>query len=267
MLNSTQQEQIIALYKSGKSINNIAKKLQISWDTVKRTLVKKNIELIPSLNQYGKKQTFNNLFSAVDNYETAYWLGFLYADGSIRGGTRNEICLELKEEDYETIKQFHKFCNNNNTIREHIIERDGKSFKSYVSSFSDAQVKANLIKLGCVPKKSLILQCPTEEQVPKEFFNDFLRGYFDGDGYGRFDLINHKYDIVILGTQEFLTGVVKRADLNNVADIKATATKVFKLVIYGKQDVYNFLQMLYDNDHPALMRKKHIFLQAKDSGI
>lgn len=266
MLNQKQKDFILENYKNGKSINFIAKEIGISWDTVKRFLLKEKISLNKNLNQFQKEQNLNFLFEKVDNYETAYWLGFLCADGSIRSGTRNEISLDLKEEDLETVKAFHSFCNNKNNIREHIIKRNGKEFKSYVSSFSNKKVKENLIKLGCTPKKSLTLEFPSEEQVPQEFLYDFMRGYFDGDGYGRYDLEKHKYDIVILGTENFLKGAAARLGISDIVKIQSTNTKVFSLIFYGKENVYNFLKNLYDNDRIALNRKKQIFLQAQ-SGL
>lgn len=266
MLNQKQKDFILENCKNGKSINSIAKEIGVSWGTVKRFLLKEEISLSKNLNQFQKEQDLSSLFEKVDNYKTAYWLGFLYADGSIRSGTRNEISLDLKEEDLETIKAFHSFCNNKNNIREHIIKRNGKEFKSYVSSFSNKKVKENLIKLGCVPKKSLILEFPTEEQVPQDFLYDFMRGYFDGDGYGRYDLDKHKYDIVILGTENFLKGAAARLGILDMVKIQPTNTKVFSLTLYGKENVYNFLKNLYDNDKTALSRKKQIFLQAQ-SGL
>jgi len=266
MLNQTQKDFILENYNNGESINCIAKKMNVSWDTVKRFLIKENVSLQKNLNQFQKEQHLDSLFEKIDNDEAAYWLGFLYADGSIRSGTRNEITLDLKEEDLDTIKAFHAFCHNQNNIREHTIKRNGKEFKSYVSGFSNKQVKENLINLGCVPKKSLTLTFPSEQQVPNEFLYDFIRGYFDGDGYVRYDTQNHKYDIVILGTEQFLQGVVKRLDLLEIAKIQPTQSKAFSLAIYGKEHVYNFLKNLYDNDKIALKRKKQIFLQAQ-SGL
>lgn len=266
MLNQKQKDFILENYKNGKSINFIAKEIGISWDTVKRFLLKEEISLNKNLNQFQKEQDLSSLFEKVDNYKTAYWLGFLYADGSIRSGTRNEISLDLKEEDLEIIKAFHSFCNNKNNIREHTIKRNGKEFKSYVSSFSNKKVKENLIKLGCTPKKSLTLEFPSGDQVPQEFLYDFMRGYFDGDGYGRYDLEKHKYDIVILGTENFLKGAAARLGISDIVKIQSTNTKVFSLTFYGKENVYNFLKNLYDNDRIALNRKKQIFLQAQ-SGL
>lgn len=266
MLDQKQKNFILENYREGKSINAISKELKISWETVKNYLLRENIKLEKNINQFQKEQKLDYLFEKVADEDTAYWLGFLYADGSIRSGNRNEISLDLKEEDLEIIKAFHSFCNNKNKIRKHIIRRDDKEFISYVSSFSNKKVKENLIKLGCFPKKSLILKCPTEEQVPDIFFYDFVRGYFDGDGYARYDIENHKYDIVIIGTESFLNGIVKRLNLADIAKVSATDSKIYALTIYGKNNVYNFLKNMYDNNKIALKRKKQIFLKAQ-SGL
>lgn len=262
MLKQEEKNYILENYKNGKSINLISKELNVSWDTVKRFLIKENIVLNKKINQFQEEQNFDSLFEKVNSPETAYWLGFLYADGTIRSGSRNEISLTLKEEDFEAVKNFHNFCNNKNKIRENIIKRNGKEYISYASSFSSKKVKENLIKLGCVPKKSLILECPTEEQVPQIFIYDFVRGYFDGDGYARYDLQKHKYDIVILGTENFLNNLAKRIGILEKVKIQPTQTKVFSLSFYGKDFVYSFLEKLYNNDRIALKRKKEIFLQA-----
>lgn len=266
MLSNEQKQYILDKYQSGISINSIANNLGVSWDTVKRFLLKENISLVKNVNQYKKQQNLDYLFQKIDSHDAAYWLGFLYADGNIRSN-RNEISLELKEEDFKAIQNYHIFCNNHNTIREHIIKRNGIEYKSYVSSFSNKQVKENLKNLGCIPKKTLILDFPSYKQVPDEFLWDFIRGYFDGDGYCRFDLKNHKYDIVILGTEKFLNGLLERTELENIAKINSTATKIFSLNIYKKENVFDFLKKMYDNNFQALERKKNIFLQVLNSGL
>ena len=141
----------------------------IDWSTVKRDLVSRNVEIQKTRNQYKSSNGISNmLFKEINDNDSAYWLGFLYADGSIRKD-RNEITLDLQEQDRKTIEDFHSYCGNKNLIREHNINRNGKNYKSYVSGFSNAIVKKNLINLGCVPKKSLTLTFPNEQQVPQEY--------------------------------------------------------------------------------------------------
>ena len=256
---------IIELYtQKTKSINQIAKEVKCSWDTVKKVLLKNNIDIQKQINQFGSGNNIDsNLFSKINNAAAAYWLGFLYADGSIKKD-KNEIALELKEEDIKTVQDFHNYCKNNNTIRKHIIKRNGKEYISYVSSFSNAEVKQNLAKLGCTPQKSLILTFPTEEQVPQEFIYDFVRGYIDGDGYIQYDFNKHRYRIVICGTKEFLKGLINRLELFEYTSIdKDYNSNIYLLTISNKENVYSLLEKIYDNSEYHLERKFKIYADAK----
>ena len=256
---------VVEKYKNqSKSINQIAKELGISWSTVKKDLISQNVEINKKCNQYSYSNGISDeLFRIINDSDTAYWLGLLYADGSIRKD-RNEISLDLKEADYDTIKDFHSFCKNKNSIREHRITRNGQGFKSYVSSFSNAQVKRNLERLGCVPKKSLILKFPDEQQVPTSFIYDFVRGYIDGDGYIEFNSAKRKYRIVICGTEDFLKGLMLRLDLFEGCSItKDNNSNIFLLNIGQKALVFDLLEKLYENSTYHLNRKYNIYLEAK----
>ena len=99
-------------------------------------------------------------FNKIDTEEKAYWLGFLYADGSV-GSKEDKIELGLAEKDLKHIEKFRDFMNITNKIS--YRERT----KSYRMSFRSIQCKQDLINKGCVPKKSLILNFPNENQVTK----------------------------------------------------------------------------------------------------
>lgn len=247
-----------------KSINEISKTLKISWQTVKNYLIENNIEIQKNRNQYSIGNTIKkNLFKNIDDSDSAYWLGLLYADGNIRKD-KNEISLCLKAQDLQTIKDFHNYCNNNNTIREQKAHKNNKTYLSYVSSFSSKEVKENLINKGCVPKKSLVLKFPTEAQVPLKYIYDFLRGYIDGDGYIQYDFKKHRYRICICGTEDFLKGILNKLNLKEHCYISQdTKSQVFVLTIGGKQQVYNLLEKMYGNSKYHLQRKYEIYLQAK----
>ena len=259
------RKRVAELYlQEGKSINQISKELKVSWETVKKDLLFLGIEINKSCNQYSKSNGVSDkLFEKIEDSDSAYWLGFLYADGSIRQN-RNEISLDLKKSDYNSIKDFHDFCGNKNSIREHKIIRGEKVFLSYVSSFSNAKVKENLEKLGCVPKKSLVLKFPNEQQVPTQFIYDFVRGYIDGDGYVEFNQEKRKYRIAICGTEDFLKGLILRLNLFDGCQIsKDSNSKIFLLTIQRKQVVFDLLKQLYENSKYHLDRKYEIFLKAQ----
>lgn len=87
------------------------------------------------------KRPFPNryIFENIDNEEKAYWLGFLYADGSV-GSTDYRVELGLAEKDLEHIKKFKNFIGLDNKI-----SYRPKS-KSYRYSFKDKIFKEILIK-------------------------------------------------------------------------------------------------------------------------
>ena len=254
-------KRVIEMYTlENKSINLIAKELKMGWATVKKILVKENVAIIPKVNQYGcNNGVRNNLFKEINDSESAYWLGFLYADGNIRYD-RNEISLELQEKDRKVIEDFHYYCQNKNSIHKHIIKRDGKEYISYCSSFSNAAVKTNLYDKGCIPRKSLALNFPTKEQVPDEYLYDFIRGYVDGDGHIRYD---KRYEIVILGTKNFLQGLLSRIDKNwHYSLSQDKNSSIWKLDIWRKEDVFEFLVLLYKDSSCHLDRKYNVYKNA-----
>lgn len=190
--------------KNNLSIQAISKKYNISWNKVKKILLENKVQIISKRNQYGIDiKVKENIFDKIDSSEKAYWLGLLYADGYIRNN-RNEIGLTLQEKDVKTVQAFHDFCGLSNDIREHIIRRNNKEYKSYDCTFSSKKIKEDLIKLGCVPCKSLVLTFPTEKQVPNEFLYDFIRGYVDGDGYLQFDKTKVDTELLFLELKVFL---------------------------------------------------------------
>ena len=119
------RDKVVRLYiEEEKSINQIANEWGIDWSTVKRDLVSRNVEIQKTRNQYKSSNGISNtLFKEIKDSDSAYWLGFLYADGSIRKD-RNEITLDLQEQDRKTIEDFHSYCGNKNSIREHNINRN-----------------------------------------------------------------------------------------------------------------------------------------------
>lgn len=203
------------------------------------------------------KRPFPNkdIFEVIDTEEKAYWLGFLYADGSV-GSTEHKIELGLKIEDIGHVQKFKDFVGLNNKIS--IREKT----KSCRFSFRSLDFKNNLIKQGCFPNKSLILKFPTYEQVPKYLIKHFMRGYFDGDGW-----ICHtdKTECIgFIGTYDFVDGAIKEFNLkqNKIADVHhENGAKRYQL--YQKDEFIKFLDLLYQDATIYLDRKYEKYLSYK----
>lgn len=211
------------------------------------------------------KRPFNNknIFNKIDTEEKAYWLGFLYADGSV-GSNDNRVELGLAEKDYNHLVKFKNFIGLNNSISYR------PQTKSYRYSFKDKTFKENLIKLGCIPQKSLILKFPSEEQVPTYLLRHFMRGYFDGDGH--FTNTDSCFEAGYIGTQDFIEKSLERmpSELNLKIDSKIKdvhrkdGAKTYSF--YSLKDVYNFLNYLYKDSNIYLDRKYEHYLDFIKNG-
>ena len=199
-------------------------------------------------------------FEKIDTEEKAYWLGFLYADGSV-GSKEDKIELGLAEKDLKHIEKFKTFMNINNKISYR------EKTKSYRISFRSAQCKQDLINKGCVPKKSLILNFPNENQVPKYLIRHFIRGYFDGDGW--FTNTEKCFQVGIIGTENFINGFLDSIEnidkKNKIFDVhREDGAKRYVFGAYN--DVLNFLNWIYKDSNIYLDRKYASYLDFIKNG-
>lgn len=258
------EESIIREYtENNKSIQAISKQYKISWNKVKRILQDNGVEIIANRNQYSNNiQVDSNLFKVVDNSDTAYFLGLMYSDGYIRKD-RNEIGLTLQEKDKKLVESFCSFCGGANSLRRHSVSRNGKKYISYDYTFSSKDVKQNLIDLGCVPQKSLILTFPSSDQVPDDYLYDFIRGYIDGDGCVQFDKSKSRYRIIVLGTQAFLEGLIQRTGWTERTYLrKQDGQNVYSLEFSKKELIRQKLEKIYGNSKQHLERKYQVYLDS-----
>lgn len=198
-------------------------------------------------------------FHTIDTEEKAYWLGFLYADGSV-GSKEDKVELGLAEKDYHHLEKFKDFIGLPNKISYR------ESTKSYRYSFRSKSCKQDLINQGCVPKKSLILKFPTKEQVPRELIRHFIRGYFDGDGW--FSNTGSCFQVGIIGTEDFIKGFLEHAPItkDNKIFIVHREGGAKRYVFSKLEDVTNFLNWIYKDSKIYLDRKYEHYLEFLEKG-
>ena len=123
------------------------------------------------------------------NYKTewspdfAYGIGLLTTDGCL---FRNGKTIEFTSKDKQLVETF-KDCLNIEGVKIGKKPRGGIPKKLYNRiEFCNTKLYKWLLTIGLMPAKSKIIG---EIKVPDEYFFDFLRGVFDGDGscYGYWD--------------------------------------------------------------------------------
>ena len=115
----------------------------------------------------------HNYFSS-QNENMAYIMGFLAADGNI-SKRDNRIQSQLSIKDKEQLELFH---NEIGGCEVYIYQSNGYDCCGW-HCFS-GQIKRDLAEYGIIPNKTGHLEIP--KKLNKEYWRDFIRGYFDGDG-------------------------------------------------------------------------------------
>lgn len=154
------------------------------------------------------KETF---FEVINDKDKAYCFGLLCADGCVsidkRASHSMRVILTLKKSDEETLNVFiHKIGAN--------IEKKRYYDGSAEIRINSNKIVADLIKYGCIPRKSRTFELPILES--RELYLAFLLGYFDGDG-------KQNSTILYSGSKKFLQQI---KELFNISfEIKIQSSK------------------------------------------
>jgi DNA-binding transcriptional regulator WhiA len=123
-----------------------------------------------------RKYVINDNYFSSENSNMAYLLGFLASDGSI-DKNNNRIKIGLSSIDKDFLVDVKNELGYNGSILDYITS-NGYSVSEL--SFTSAQIKKDLARYNIVPNKTLTFKFP--KNLRKEYWIDFIRGYFDGDG-------------------------------------------------------------------------------------
>lgn len=109
--------------------------------------------------------------------DMAYVLGFFVADGSMYETKRGTRYFDFTSTDRVIIEQIRDALGSSHRIG--LRPGTGEWNDIYHLQIGSKEMFADLLALGMMPKKTRDLKLP---EVPSQYFGDFVRGYFDGDG-------------------------------------------------------------------------------------
>jgi len=170
---------------------------------------------LPKFNEYA----FNELSN-----ESAYWLGFITADGSISNKSK-ALSVSIKQSDRMHLEKLSKFVNFTGLIYEYVHTSTGKSFTQCYLNLVSLPLINRMNDFGIAPRKSYT-DINQLQYIPDEYKYAFLLGNLDGDGYirirsrnrGQFSWLGQKELIAAIGswfsTNDINCKIHKRADCN-----------------------------------------------------
>jgi LAGLIDADG-like domain len=251
-LNGCNILECINLYQAGNPKHILAKKFNVDYRTIHDNLNKFKIFRTTGegRRKYKLKEDF---FKVIDTEEKAYILGLLFADGYI-SSTNNSIGISLGEKDKEILEKINKIVyeGESTPLKLRKLESD-KRQNQYILSMNSQKMCNDLIDLGCVRAKSLILEFPI---ISDNLLNHFVRGYFDGDGH--IPKVLKASSTVIVGTIMFnkiLQDKIKHLFTSSIYHYNKEKTTC-TLVLSGEKNQLNFFNWLY-KDATIFMNRKH----------
>lgn len=188
--------------------------------------------------------------------EFAYAIGLFTADGCVSGDGRH---LDFTSKDRAQVETFNKCLNISPKVA---LKNSGHGTMAYHSQFGDVLFCNFLQSIGLTSAKSKTI---THVDIPDQYFSDFLRGYFDGDGtsYSFYDSLfpkSYRFYVSFMSASPLFIDWL-RAQLISKANIKghlsyAPKNKTHVQLKYSKKEAIIISKyMYYDPKVPFLERK------------
>jgi len=260
--NRLKLKKLLRLAKTNKySAPELAKIFNCGRNTILGTLNKFGIHL-PNLGRFKKKYICDDSFFTKLNYTSAYWLGFIVADGCLYFNKEGHkiFYITLNRSDVEHLRKFKKAIKSNSRIG---YTKSNNSV--HFGLYSSDKIFDSLLKLGVKPNKSLRIG---NIRVPDCLMLHFIRGVFDGDGSLSGKKITH-VQFEIAGYKSLLKQVqdilVKKCNVNRVKIYPLAKNNKASRLQYTGSQIFRILSFLYkgSTNQTRLERKYKKYIKLK----
>ena len=192
----------------------------------------------------------------------AYAIGLLVSDGNLSPNGRH---ISFMSKDVELVELYQKSLG----VSLHIGKKSSSTNsdkKYFVVQFGDVLFYAFLLEIGLMPNKSKVIG---SIKIPNEYFFDFLRGVFDGDGCThsyydpRWKSSFMFYTIFASGSIVYIHWLQEEIFVR--LGIKGHITKALKnsayQLKYAKKDSLLLLRAMYQNTILQSLSRKHLKIE------
>lgn len=188
--------------------------------------------------------------------EFAYALGLITTDGNL---SSDKWHINFTAKDFDLVETFKSCLGISNRIGRK--SRGGNSEKKYFQvQFGDVLFYNFLTAIGLTPAKSKTIGAI---KIPDEYFQDFLRGHFDGDGtfYSYWDSRWKSsfmfYTVFISASIQHIQWLRERLStlLGVTGHVASDGRRITYHLKYAKKESIKIIKFMYQNNFPCLQRK------------
>lgn len=251
----------------GQSSCALARELDIPRPTIDNYRKRYDIPVFkrgPNLRRYRPIRL--SLFTDPQSDSDAYWIGFLAADGTVRGhGGHWDLSVHLKASDAPHLAKLCTALETDTPVR--LVK--GGGYRAAIVQFRGREVTEAAKPWGIVPNKTRSYRFPAH--VPTPLIPAFLRGYFDGDGtlivrrraiYRRFIEVVCRFTSGSPLMVDDLTAVLTRYGVRVGRRYENTPRTHVLPIAAARSNIIAFVHLLYDGAEVSLDRKRALFEEA-----
>lgn len=240
-------------FANGMDINEAMTLYNVSYASIYNAIKRYNIKYEYT---YGRSNFFDiDYFQDIDCEHKAYWLGFIFADGTViksddnvSAPNRMRLCISARDECL--LEKFAEDIRMSKEYIHHYVPHHVNNYSHNMVSVIDCnsiKMASDLEKLGCCRNKTYNSSVP---DFSPELAKHFIRGYFDGDGN-----IGHTFNI----TSEL--HALQQMQQMLMRDLGFRQTKIipdkgaWRMSYGGKNQLQKLFYYLYDSATVFLQRK------------
>lgn len=245
------------MYSKNLSIRYIAKELGITPHTVRKELVKLNIPITSRIESITKYKVNCNYFDCINSPDKAYFLGWIYSDGSI-SGRQLRMSLKHDNDNFEILEKLNSYIKSNRPLK---VYADKTGYEKVSLSISNVKILNDLRNIGLTGNKTYNCTFPS---IKNELLPYFIRGFFDGDG----SIFRNKkrYLITFVGTEEFLEVLKSVLYEKNIfsklsSEYCDSKCKVKRLAIHRVNSIKQFYKYVFSENKEMCLKRKYLRFQ------
>lgn len=202
-------------------------------------------------------------FKDINTENKAYVLGFLASDGTLYKRERKSglIQIKLQESDEQILRDILADMDSDYPVKK---VKNGR-FRQVLFSITSQNLYEQLLNIGLCPDKTWKLNLKSViSHIPKEFYIDFIRGYFDGDGCITKMNNNIISKVTIsfccpykfgLELQDLLRSIYEIESIVNIDKHRKYTNEFCNVYIHGTTNKYKLLKLMYYDGALCLERK------------
>ena len=258
ILTKQQEKNIIEHYLNGMSQKKSGELENVGYKVVQRILKENNIKIRKPEEKRTKFHVNENFFKT-QSREMAYILGLLGADGCV-ARNKNVISIELQRQDKEILEKINSIIGNERPVSDYITGRGYENSKMY---FYSSEIKKDLKNYHIIPNKTYEKEYCFPEKLNEQYYIDYIRGLFDGDGCVKASnpTICWQIDTSSKDIAEKICNYLKSFEINvKISTLPKTNMNIYRVYCYNKQNCNKIFNLLYNKTDLYLKRKYNKFI-------